>query len=42
MLNWLAGFTDNFMFWKLVVMLAVVGVLGLINGYREARGRRPL
>jgi hypothetical protein len=42
MFDWLDGIASNFLFWKLVVMLAVVAVVSFINGYRERLGRPPL
>lgn len=42
MLEWLASFTDMALFWKAVVMLVVIFVVSVINGYREAGGDPPL
>lgn len=42
MLEWLASLTDTFMFWKAMLILAVVGVVSFINGYREQQGLPPL
>jgi hypothetical protein len=40
--SFLDSLLSHFLFWKLVVMVAVVAVVSFINGYRERLGRPPL